>query len=88
MKEPSQFQFNCRVSLLAIRDYISKFGISEWSEDLNWTVDRGFVETYVEEQYRAFQKAPFMWFLNVDEETQFKFLAGVENRIRGKYGRG
>lgn len=81
-KDPTQFQFDCKISLLALRDYLAKFDMQAWREDLGWTVDKGFVDDWVEEQHSEFRKAPFHWFINVDEETQWKFLASIEKRVR------
>lgn len=83
-KQPTQFQFDCKTSILAIRDYLSKFGMEYWRQDLGWTIEKGFLDHWVEEQYITFKASPFLWFVSVDEDTQFKFLAGVDKRVRGK----
>lgn len=81
-KEPTQFQFDCNVSLLALRDYFSKVGYEEWREDMGWTEDLNFVDSWVEEKWSEFKKSPFFWFVNIDNDTQWKFLASIEKRVR------
>ena len=82
MKEPTQFQFDCKISLLALRDYLSKVNYDEWREDMKWTNEFNYVDSWAEHQWSELKRAPFWWFVEVCEESQFKFLASVEKRVR------
>ena len=82
MKQPTQFQFNCKISFVALRDYRSKIDMETWRNDLGWTEENGFVDHWVEEHWGMFKKSPLNWFFDVDEEVQWKFISSVEKRVR------
>ena len=81
-KEPTQFQFDCKVSLLALRDYLCKITYEEWREDMGWTQNLNYIDSWAEEQWASMKNNPFGWFIEICDDSQWKFLASMQKQVR------